>query len=69
MEPQARTILTKSVIAVVCVVAAIGFGIAGFYAPPVGVISSSVLWFIAQMLVYSATMLGIDVELVKLLKK
>lgn len=64
-----RHIRTKIILAVCCTIAAIGFGVAGFFAPPIGVISSSVLWFIAQLFVYSATLLGIDVELVKLLKK
>lgn len=59
----------KKIMSVCCTVASIGFGIAGFIVPPTGVISSSVLWFTAQLLVFAATLLGIDVELVKLLKK
>ena len=41
-------------------VAAIGFGIAGFAAPPVGDINSSVLYLIAQLLVLCATFLGLE---------
>lgn len=59
----------KKTLAVCLAVAAIGFGVAGFCVPPVGVINSSVLWFIAQLLLYSATLLGIDVEYIKLFKK
>ncbi|MBR7171578.1 MAG: hypothetical protein IKD19_05145 [Prevotella sp.] len=33
----------------------------GFFAPPVGEISESVLWFTAQCLIYAGSALGIDV--------
>lgn len=59
----------KKIMSVCCTISSIGFGIAGFIVPPTGVISSSVLWFTAQLLVFAATLLGIDIELVKLLKK
>lgn len=59
----------KKIISVVLVISAIAFGIAGFIVPPTGVISSSVLWFIAQCFLYSATLLGIDIEYIKLFKK
>lgn len=59
----------KKVLAICLIVAAIGFGVAGFIVPPTGVISSSVLWLTAQIFVFAATLLGIDVEYVKLLKK
>lgn len=62
-------IKTRTILAVCLAVAAIGFGVAGFIVPPVGVINSSVLWFIAQMFLFSATLLGIDVEYLKILKK
>lgn len=41
-------------------VAAVGFGIAGFAAPPVGDINSSVLYLVAQLLVLTATFLGLE---------
>ena len=59
----------KKIISVVLVISAIAFGVAGFIVPPTGVISSSVLWFIAQCFLFAATLLGIDLEYVKLLKK
>lgn len=59
----------KRILAVICTISSIGFGIAGFIVPPTGIISSSVLWFTAQLFVFAATLLGIDIELVKLLKK
>lgn len=60
---------TKKILAWILAVSAIVFGIAGFCVPPVGIINSSVLWLIAQYEVFSATLLGIDIELVKLLRK
>ena len=59
----------KKVLAICLTVAAIGFGVAGFIVPPTGVISSSVLWLTAQIFVFAATLLGIDIEYIKLLKK
>lgn len=60
---------TKKILAICLTVASIGFGVAGFVVPPTGIISSSVLWFTAQLFVFAATLLGIDVEYLKLLKK
>lgn len=60
---------TKKILAWLLAVSAIGFGIAGFVVPPVGIINSSVLWLIAQFNLFSATLLGIDLEYAKLLKK
>lgn len=60
---------TKKILAICLTVSAIGFGVAGFIVPPTGVISSSVLWFTAQLQVFAATLLGIDLEKAKLLKK
>lgn len=59
----------KKIISVFLVLAAVGFGIAGFVVPPTGIISNSVLWLIAQFLLYSATVLGIDIEALKILKQ
>ena len=39
---------------------AIGFGIAGFCVSPLGELSESVLWLIAQLLMYAAMALGVD---------
>lgn len=40
--------------------AAVGFGVAGFCVSPVGELSDSVLWLIAQFLMYAAMALGVD---------
>ena len=38
-----------------------GLTIAGFIVPPVGTISDSVLWVLAQSLIYAGSALGINV--------
>lgn len=48
----------KDWLAIFVVVSAIGFGIAGTALPPSGIIDSSILYLIAQLLIYSATILG-----------
>lgn len=59
----------KKILSIILTISSICFGIAGFFVPPLGVINSSVLWFTAQLFVFAATLLGIDVEYIKLLKK
>ena len=59
----------KVILAVILVISAIGFGIAGFCVPPVGVVSSSLLWLIAQFLLVSATFLGIDAAVLEIIKR
>lgn len=46
--------------AIMMLLASIGFGIAGFCVSPVGELSESVLWLIAQFLMYAAMALGVD---------
>lgn len=46
--------------AIFMLMAAVGFGVAGFCVPPVGEISDPVLWLIAQFLMYAALAMGID---------
>lgn len=41
--------------------AGVGLSIAGFCVEPVGHISDSVLWFLAQCVLYAGAALGIDV--------
>lgn len=59
----------KKTLAVILTICSLGFGVAGFVVPPTGVISSSVLWFTAQLFVFAATLLGIDLEYIKMLKR
>ena len=53
------TIKIQYFIAVAAFLAAIGFGIAGFIAPPPGEVHDSVLYLIAQFLLLTASILGV----------
>lgn len=53
----------KSIISIMCVVAAIVVAVIAMYFPPVGVIDVSVLWFTAQLLVFTASIIGIKLQL------
>lgn len=50
----------KQKLSIVAFISSILFGIAGFICPPLSIIDSSVLWFIAQLLMFSASLLGIN---------
>ncbi len=50
----------KTKIALASFICAISFGVAGLIIPPMGVIDSSVLIFVAQLLTLTATFFGID---------
>ncbi len=39
----------------------IGLSVAGFVAPPLGEISDSVLWYVAQALIYAGSVFGVTV--------
>lgn len=60
---------TKQILVWILTCSAILFGIAGFIVPPTGVVDSSVLWLVAQFQVFAASILGIDLQKVKLMKK
>lgn len=47
----------------------VALSFAGFFSPPVGEISESVLWFSAQCLIYAGSALGIDVVIDHKLQK
>ena len=55
----------KKCLSAVCLLASIGFGVAGFCVSPVGEIHSSVLFTIAQFLTASGTFIGLDVYIHK----
>ena len=59
-----KTLLTdhKIILAYLSFFAGIGFGIAGLSLPPIGLIHSSVLILIAQLLVLTATLLGLNIK-------
>ena len=51
-------IVFKERLAAFATIAAVGFGIAGMALPPYGIIDSSILYIIAQLLIFAATLLG-----------
>lgn len=54
----------KSSIAVFCVICAMTCAFVALYMPPQGIIHSSVLWFIAQTLLFVGSLLGVEVGIV-----
>lgn len=48
----------KERLATIALLAAIGFGVAGTAIPPYGMIDKSMLYMIAQLLVFAATVMG-----------
>lgn len=55
----------KMILAVLAFISAIVIGFIALFMPPKGVIDSSVLWFTSQLLVFVATMLGLNLTLGK----
>lgn len=53
----------KSFIAFVSFISGIAVGIIAMFIPPLAIIDSSVLWFIAQLLVFSSSIIGISFEI------
>lgn len=52
----------KHIIAVIAFIAAIVIGFFALFIPPTGIIDASVLWFTAQLLVFTSGILGIDIK-------
>lgn len=53
----------KLILAIITTIAAIGVGVAALFIPPGGEIHSSVLYFTAQLLVFTATCLGLSMSI------
>ena len=52
----------KRIIAVLSFISAIIIGFIALYLPPSGVIDTSVLWFIAQLLVFTSNIFGFNLN-------
>ena len=52
--------MMKKRISLLAFCSAVAFAAAGLYLPPMGVIDSTVLMLVAQLLVLCATLLGVD---------
>lgn len=53
---------TKIYLSIASFIFAIIFGIAGFCTPPLAIIDSSVLYFTAQLFLFTATLLGVNID-------
>lgn len=61
-----NNITIKKFCSVTSFIAAIIIGFLALWMPPLGVIDNSVLWFVAQLLVFTASILGIDFKIPKM---
>ena len=52
----------KKIIAVLSFISAIIIGFIALYLPPTGIIDTSVLWFIAQLLVFTSNIFGFNLN-------
>ena len=59
----------KSLISIISFLSAIVIGFIALFIPPKGIIDASVLWFTAQLLVFTSGLLGIDISIDSLKKK
>ena len=59
----------KMMMAVCSFVTAIVIGFIALYIPPQGIIDASVLWFTAQLLVFTSTLLGLSISMDNLSQK
>lgn len=48
----------RDILAYITTISAVGFGIAGTWIAPLGIIDASMLYLIAQLLIFAATLLG-----------
>lgn len=59
----------KQLISIIAFLAAIVIGFIALFIPPTGIIDASVLWFTAQLLVFTSGLLKIDISIDSLKKK
>lgn len=50
----------KKIFSVISFLTAIVIGFLAMYLPPTGIIDNSILWFIAQLLLFTSTIIGVD---------
>lgn len=60
---------TKHILSIISFACALILGFIALFLPPQGVIDSSVLWFTSQLLVFVATMLGVNLSIDNFKKK
>lgn len=57
--------IIKLIVSVISFVSSIVIGFIALFIPPTGVIDTSVLWFVAQLLLFTSSILGIDYHVFK----
>lgn len=57
--------IIKLIVSVISFVSSIVIGFIALFIPPIGVIDTSVLWFVAQLLLFTSSILGIDYHVFK----
>lgn len=57
--------LLKNSLALLSFISAIVIGFIALYLPPSGIIDTSVLWFVAQLLVFTSNILGFNFRVFK----
>lgn len=57
--------IIKLIVSVISFVSSIVIGFIALFMPPTGVIDTSVLWFVAQLLLFTSSILGIDYHVFK----
>lgn len=50
----------KIIFAIISFISSVVVGFLAMFLPPTGVIDNSILWFIAQLLVFTSTIIGVD---------
>ena len=58
-------VILKRLVAMISFFAAIIIGVIALFLPPEGVIDDSVLWFTAQLLVFTANIFGFNLDVFK----
>ena len=54
---------TKHILSICAFIASLIAGFAALVIPPTGIIDQSVLWWVAQLLCFTAAMLGVDFDI------
>lgn len=57
--------LLKNSLALISFISAIVIGFVALFLPPQGIIDTSVLWFVAQLLVFTSNILGFNFRVFK----
>lgn len=57
--------MIRQIFSIISFISSVIIAFIAVYIPPVGIIDESILWFTAQLLLFSSTMLGINLNLPK----